>query len=130
MMVNPIEHNEVLKSQLLRAYEETDEQEAALERLLQNWAIWMTKGGTPFHVKSKSVGQGFTHYGETDYLGLDIANARTVNAVMGDLNNFERGAINVTYLGGRWIWLKISMDAELHQARVKLRAGCLRKGIL
>lgn len=130
MMVSPLEHNEILKAQLGKALE-GDPEEAKLEELLENWARWMKSGGIREHnVSSRSVGQGFTHYGETDYTGLDIANARTVNAVMGDLTHFERGAVNVTYLGGRWIWAGRSMQDELFEAKKKLKAGCEKKGIL
>lgn len=105
-----------------------------LEVLLENWARWcrMASINPEFHVECRSVGKGFTHYGETDYdRQLDMPRAETIDAIVWhDLTNFERGAVNIRYLGGVWPWAEVDMAEELESGKEKVRAACIRKGVL
>lgn len=103
-----------------------------LEALIENWAQWCSRGGLQhMHVRAGSVGQGFKHYDtEGGYIELDIANARTVDAIIwGDLTPLERAAVSVTYLGGVWSWL-LDIERVLDRAKGQVRVGCVRKGLL
>ncbi len=132
-VMSRLEHNETLKAQLSAARQDLDPDEIKLEQLLDTWARWMKSQNTPrqFHIEARSVGQGFTSYGDPDYRDLEVRLARTVNAVINDnrlLTPLQWASLYVRYLGGLWQWSG-TMEIYLDIARAQVRAGCIAKGV-
>jgi hypothetical protein len=99
-----------------------------LARILYNWSIWKKTGGlAQFKVKAGSVGEGFTHYGETDYTEHDIFMGKTTDAVIRDLKGLERDAIHCEYLDEPWNH-SVSVHTVLAIAHEAVRLGLKRKG--
>lgn len=104
---------------------------ARLEWHLLNWARWMrSRGLSNFHVRAKSVGEGFTHY-DTDgeYEKSDAWVAENVDAIIRDLKRLERAALECEYLGAAWLE-KIDIGLILVVAREGVRMGLNRRGIV
>jgi hypothetical protein len=99
-----------------------------LQRLLYNWSVWKKTGGMgQFHVRAGSVGENYTHYGETDYDKHDIRMGQTVDAVVRDLKSLEREAIHCEYLEEPWKHT-VSVHHILVIAHEAVRIGLKRKG--
>jgi hypothetical protein len=99
-----------------------------LHRILYNWSLWKKTGGMGhFHVRAGSVGECFTHYGETDYDKHDRQMGQIVDAVVRDLKPIERDAIEHEYLERMW-----SHSLDIHRVLViaheAVRMGLARKG--
>jgi hypothetical protein len=81
----------------------TEDKRLWLERRLYNWAVWWRMSrNTEFHVRARSLGQGFTHYGETDYHMVDVKEAIQTNSAVHDLKRLEFDAIECEYLKCEW----------------------------
>jgi hypothetical protein len=105
-----------------------------LERLLYEWSLWKQTGGLGhFHVRSKSIGECFTHYGETDYQPHLIFMSQMVDAVIKDLKPMERQAIFCEYLRDRdgnempWTY-DFPLGRILVVAYESIRMGLKKKG--
>ena len=102
-----------------------------LEEMLMNWVRWMHGGGmSDFHVKCRSVGQGFKHYDtDSSYIELDARLAKAVDTIVThDLKSLERDAINSEYLDAVWPHA-VSIHPVLVIARQAVRMGLQRRSL-
>ncbi len=102
-----------------------------VQRILYNWAQWMFSGGySEFHVRSLSIGEGFTHYdSDGEYQKADVALAKLTDAVIRDLKAMEREAIEAEYLRRTWM-RAVSIHPVLVIAHEAVRMGLQRKGFI
>ena len=106
--------------------------ESRLEFLLVNWANWMHRGGAVARwYPSKSC--GFTEYGASSIEDMeDTADnwiASAIDAIIQDLPDQERSAINHQYLDSRYRYQIVFYAATLYNAKKLVQAGIDRKGI-
>lgn len=115
-------------------YSQSKQKQLWLERILYEWGVWKATGGlAEFHVRSRSIGENFTHYGETDYQPHLIFMSRMTDAVINDLKPLERQAIYCEYLkakSGKEIpWTSnLPIGPILVMAHESVRMGLRRKG--
>lgn len=104
-----------------------------LERdFMQPWARWLSRKGVPeHHVRSKSIGRGYTHE-DTDgaYDAMDLRNAQAVDAIVWhDLKAMERAALLAEYTDAIWTYEPINIHPVLVVAREAVRMALRQKGL-
>ncbi len=108
------------------------EQYDRLDWHLRNWARWMSGGELcRLSVRGGHGLEGFKHYdSEGEYDKSDRDTAIQVDAVIRDLKQMERDALNTEYLGAVWPGKPEGLGIVLVLAREQVQMGINRRGLV